>query len=107
MEPLKAVGWSGEKINKIDEECGKIIQKHKTASGFKSAVDSTLALALFKSSWEPVTSMDIFKELCGGFATVTMTTAVVESNFSLLGMIKCDYRTSLSALSLEVCLHAM
>ena len=44
---------------------------------------------------------DILRDFCGGIATIFLNTATVESDFSVLGWEKNEYRQSLTDLSLE------
>ena len=48
---------------------------------------------------------EILRDFCGGIATVFANTVSVESDFSILGWEKDQYRLSLTDLSLEGILH--
>jgi len=59
----------------------------------------------FENGWKIVSDetrkFDILREFCGGIATVFPNTGTVESDFSVLGWEKDEYRQSLTDLSLE------
>ena len=56
----------------------------------------------FKAGWTIVDGkFSALRDFCGGIATVFANTASVESDFSILGWEKDEYRLSLTDLSLE------
>ena len=57
----------------------------------------------FEIGWSIVEGkkFDVLRDFCGGIATVFPNTATVESDFSILGGEKDEYRKSLTDLSLE------
>ena len=73
----------------------------------KSALDqcealSSKGLMSFEASWAIVQGrFDILLDFCRGIATVPANTATVESDFSVLGWEKDEYRKYLSDLALE------
>ncbi len=69
---------------------------------FKLSIDQCDGNTSFQAGWQLV--KDQYKSLrdfCGGIATVFANTATVESDFSILGSEKDEYRMSLTDLSLE------
>lgn len=72
-----------------------------------AAAESTLTSAYFMSSWEPMATLEILKNICAGLATVKLTATVVKSYFPLQRMIEQNYRTSISWISPVGCLQAL
>ena len=57
---------------------------------------------MFKAGWAIVDGkFSMLRDLCGGIATAFANTVSVESDFSILGWEKDEYRLSLTDLSLE------
>ena len=74
----------------------------------KSAIDAYAHVDIksFEMAWEVVDGwFEILHDFCGGIATVFANTASVESDFSILGWERDEYRLSMTDLSLEEVLH--
>ncbi|ETN11247.1 hypothetical protein F442_05618 [Phytophthora nicotianae P10297] len=60
----------------------------------------------FKKCWDDIyTRFPALANFCSGIASAFPNTATVESDFSMIGVLKNDYRTSLTDFSLEGILH--
>ena len=74
----------------------------------KSAIDAYTRVDIksFEMAWEVVDGwFEILRDFCGGIAAVFANTASVESDFSILGWERDEYRLSMTDLSLEGVLH--
>lgn len=100
---LTSAGWSQTKIEGIESEHRDFLRAYRDEQGFKSAVDSkALATADYDELWECCADrFPLLQEFCGGLAVVFPNTATVESDFSVIGWEKDDYRKSLGDFSLE------
>ena|SRR5437773_12384954 len=73
----------------------------------RSVLDKCDNNTSFELGWSIVSNevqvrkFDILRDFCGGIATIFLNTATVESDFSVLGWEKNEYRQSLTDLSLE------
>ena len=76
----------------------------------KSALDSESSVHSFEADWALVEGfgleVQVLRDFCGGIATVPANTATVESDFSILGWEKDEYRKCLSDLALEGIMHS-
>ena len=60
----------------------------------------------FDTAWAVVKGwFEILRDFCGGIAAVFANTMSVESDFSILGLERDEYRLSMTDLSLEGVLH--
>ena len=71
----------------------------------RKALDSCNDQISFEDGWKIVSDetrkFDILRDFCGGIATIFHNTGTVESDFSVLGWKKDEYRQSLMDISLE------
>ena len=83
-------------------------EKYQSDRGFRSIVDNTKdRTATFYANWNSFQpSFPKLVQFCGGLASVFPGTSTVESDFSVIGWEKDEYRFNLTDLSLEGILHA-
>ena len=99
--------WDEETIGKIEDQHRQLCLAYRQEDALKSALNqcealSSKGLMSFEASWAIVQGrFDILRDFCGGIATVPANTATVESDFSVLGWEKDEYRKCLSDLALE------
>ena len=93
-------------INHIADNLTHLQPAYREETVFKAAVNASASFMDFPRCWE-VTSGQFtdLRRFSGGLATTFPNTATVESDFSVLGWEKDDYRTALTNLSLESILH--
>jgi hypothetical protein len=105
---LIATGWTNVCIEQIERDHRDLLRAFKCEPQFASAINRcSSAQTCFEKGWAPANGR--FEELrafCGGLATVFPNTAPVESDFSLIGWEKNDYRQGLTDFSLEGILQA-
>ena len=94
-------------MDELMEEFKSFEDKFKYDAGFKATVDLTNnRTATFENNWKIFnSSFPKLVEFCGGLASVFAGTSTVESDFSIIGFEKDDYRHNLTDLSLEGILH--
>ena len=101
------VTFSAEYIDDLEHEFIDFERRYHTDGGFKELVQNTSKCESFGEAWgwlyEKYPRLATFS---GGFATTFPGTSTVESDFSVIGWEKDEYRTLLSDLSLEGILHA-
>jgi hypothetical protein len=100
--PQLRLAWTEDQIAQIERdhrELREIYQRdHLLQSRLKECDHNTT----FKAGWAIVDGkFSVLRDFCGGIATVFANTASVESDFSILGWEKDEYRLSLTDLSLE------
>src|SRR5437763_16733195 len=94
--------WIEELIINIEHQHSKLVLAYQNDSALKSALDKCDHDTSFQAAWVIVEGrFDTLRDFCGGIATVFANTASVESDFSVLGWEKDEYRMSLTDLSLE------
>jgi hypothetical protein len=98
---------SSIEIHQIGKDFVDLLRAYREEKCFNRAVDDcTDSMTDFSAGWK-VTN-DRFRELrrfCGDFASAFPNTATVESDFSVIGWEKDDFRKSLTDFSLEGILH--
>ena len=102
LHQLRSSGWTDENIEQIERDHRALCLAYKVNLMFKLSIDRCDGNTSFQAGWQLV--KDQYKSLrdfCGGIATVFANTATVESDFSILGWEKDEYRMSLTDLSLE------
>ena len=100
--------WGEESIVGIESDHRKLIIAYRNEPVLRSAIDAYARVDIksFDTAWQVVQGwFEILRDFCGGIATVFANTASVESDFSILGWEKDQYRLSLTDLSLEGILH--
>jgi hypothetical protein len=103
--------WDEERITQIEEQHRQLRKAYKRDSVLKLAFDNceTSGVAIsFEEGWDLLQGLNfnVLRDFCGGIATVPANTATVESDFSVLGWEKDEYRKCLSDLSLEGVMHS-
>jgi hypothetical protein len=82
-------------------------RKYHSDEGFKCLVQATKQHKSFDDTWSWLYQQyPLLVAFCGGIGSTFPGTSTVESDFSIVGWEKDDYRTALSNLSLEGILHA-
>ena len=100
--------WGEESIVGIESDHRKLVIAYRNEPALRSAIDAYARVDIksFDTAWQVVQGrFEILRDFCGGIATVFANTASVESDFSILGWEKDQYRLSLTDLSLEDILH--
>jgi len=89
----------------IQEEHRELISAYRSEEPLRDAINSSTSTDSFIDGWKCIGSgrFEKLKEFCGGLRTVFPGTATVESDFSI---VKNDYRTALTDLSLEGIMHS-
>lgn len=99
-----------ERVHEIGREFVQLCRDYREEEHFKRALDTCNdAETDFFTGWKAGYAGKFFPNLarfCGDLATVFPNTATVESDFSILGWEKDDYRTSLTDFSLEGIFHS-
>ena len=100
--------WSKESIIAIEHEHRELILAYHSESALRSTIDAYACINIesFDTAWKVVEGrFEILHDFCGGIASVFANTASVESDFSILGWERDEYRLSMTDLSLEGVLH--
>ena len=105
--------WDEETIAQIEEQHRLLYLAYRRDTTVKSALDNLGNDGItvsFEVSWALVGELGldvhVLRDFCGGIATVPANTATVESDFSILGWEKDEYRKCLSDLALEGIMHS-
>ena len=97
--------WSAEAIATLELQHQSLLLKYQHDNILKSALERCDNNTSFEKSWlivnKGIQRFDILRDFCGGIATLFPNTATVESDFSVLGWERDEYRLSLTDLSLE------
>ena len=94
--------WGMNQIADLETEFRELCLKYQSNPVFTKAIDACDSNTSFQQAWSIVEGQfDVIRNFCGGIATVFANTATVESDFSILGWEKDEYRMSLTDLSLE------
>jgi hypothetical protein len=94
-------------INALEKEHRSLRDRYIRDPLLKDMLDSMKDTIGYRDAWEPLQSQ--FPNLCefsSGLATIYPGTARVESDFSILGWEKDEYRSALMNFSLEGIMHA-
>ena len=93
---------SEQSIADIEVEHKKLVFAYQNEPIFKSKLDKCDHNTSFKVAWKIVEGrFNTLRDFCGGIVTIFANTATVESDFSILGWKKDEYRMSLTDLLLE------
>ena len=102
--------WDEATIAQIEEQHQLLRVAYDRDATIKSALDSESSVHSFEADWALVEGfgleVQVLRDFCGGIATVPANTATVESDFSILGWEKDEYRKCLSDLALEGIMHS-
>jgi len=93
-----------ELVDKLELQHCQLLFAYQHEPSLKSALNGCDGNTSFESGWsivEGASRFNVLKDFCGGIATIFPNTATVESDFSVLGWEKDEYRKSLTDLSLE------
>lgn len=94
--------WSEQAIADIEDQHKKLVLAYQNEPILQSKLDDCNHNTSFEVAWRIVEGrFDILRDFCGGIATIFANTVTVESDFSILGWEKDEYRMSLTDLSLE------
>ena len=115
MSYFKFSNIACEQVERLEHSFGRSYvkyqafeEKYKYDPGFKSVVDNTNNQTnSFQDNWiafQP--SCPNLVKCCGGLASPFSGTSPVESDFSIIGWEKDEYRLNLTDLSLEGVLHS-
>ena len=93
--------------DQVERESEKFFSKYLHDKTFKQLVDNTDEAKTFEEAWGGFyKEFLMLVQFSGGMASIFPGTSTVESDFSIIGWEKDEYRTQLSNLSLEGILHA-
>ncbi len=101
--------WTKIDIAKIEAELRQLKHAASVESHVTAALESCDHRTSFDEAWAVCDVSTRFPNLCnfcGGLASIFPNTATVESDFSVLGWEKDEYRTSLTDFSLEGIIHS-
>ena len=91
--------------NRVSEKgkAGRALVPDSRNNNSEVTLDKCDNTASFETGWSIVKAkkFDVLRDFCGAIASVFPNTATVESDFSVLGWEKDEYRQSLTDLSLE------
>jgi hypothetical protein len=100
--PQLKKSWSDEQIAQIERDHRELRDTYHRDPLLQSAFANCDYKTTFRAGWNIVQGrFDALRDFCGGIATVFANTASVESDFSILGWEKDEYRLSLTDLALE------
>ena len=93
-------------IRKLEFQHHKLLLLYQHNTVLQSEIDKCNHTTSFQSGWTIVEQLHsseftVFRDFCGGIASVFSNTATVESDFSILDWEADEYRISLTNLSLE------
>lgn len=93
--------------DQVEAESEIFFNKYMHDKTFKQLVDNTDEAKTFDEAWGGFhKEFPMLVQFSGGMASIFPGTSTVESDFSIIGWEKDEYRTQLSNLSLEGILHA-
>ena len=94
--------WSEQDLVDLELEFKAFKDRLNVETGFKDQVEAMPDTISFDDAWESVgTTYPLMCTFFGGLASVFPGTSTVESDFSIIGFEKDDYRRSLTNFSLE------
>jgi len=101
LEQLRLT-WTEERIAQIERDHRELREMYQRNHLLQSRLKECDHNTTFKAGWALVDGQfSALRDFCGGIATVFANTASVESDFSILGWERDEYRLSLTDLSLE------
>jgi hypothetical protein len=93
---------SEEEIICLEDEFKAFKDQTYSEPGFRQQIEAMADSISFDDAWKPISARyPLLCMLCGGLATVFPGTSTVESDFSVIGFEKDEYRQSMTNLSLE------
>ena len=91
-----------EGLDELEDEFRELVSMYRKNQTMKEALDACSSTTSFEGGWGILgTQFQKLKRLCGRFASVFPGTSTVESDFSVIGWEKNEYRTALTDFSLE------
>jgi hypothetical protein len=94
--------WTEDKIAQIERDHRELREEYQQDYLLQSAFEKCDHKTTFKAGWANIDGKyPALREFCGGVVMVFANTASVESDFSILGWERDEYRLSLTDLSLE------
>jgi len=94
--------WSKQLFEKVETEQSELRNAYLRDIAFKAELDKCDRCTSFATAWRKVGDrFECLRDFSGTLATIFPNTASVESDFSILGWEKDEYRTSLTDISLE------
>ena len=97
--------WSDEDITKLDTQHSDFLFAYRHEPMLRNALERCDGQVSFEDCWKIVSDetgkFNILRDFCGGIATIFPNTGTVESDFSIPGWERDEYRQSLTDLSLE------
>ncbi|KAI9908607.1 hypothetical protein PsorP6_016339 [Peronosclerospora sorghi] len=105
---LQRAGWTQVQIDQVEQDHRDLLSAYRGEPVFKNALDNCSdANTGFNDDWGLcIGRFDYLRDFLGGLDPMLPNTATVESDFSLIGYEKDEYRNSLTDFSLEGILHA-
>lgn len=102
-----AISFTEKEIDSIEVQFKVFLRKYHNDEVFKGLIENTSKCETFAAAWSWLyKEYPLLVTFAGGLATTFPGTSTVESDFSVLGWEKDEYRTMLSDLSLEGILQA-
>ena len=99
--------YTEDYIDSLEQEFIEFERRYHTDDGFQELVQNTSKCESFGEAWSWLyAKYPRLVTYSGGLATTFPGTSTVESDFSVIGWEKDEYRTMLSDLSLKGILHA-
>jgi hypothetical protein len=100
--PQLRLTWTEDKVAQIERDHRELREEYQQDCLLQSAFKKCDHKTTFKAGWAIIDGKySALRDFCGGIATAFANTASVESDFSILGWEKDEYRLSLTDLSLE------
>lgn len=101
--------WDEETIDGIEREHRELVLAYRNEPALKSAIDAyaiQVDIKSFETAWTVMKGrFEILRDFCGGIAALFPNTASVESDFSVLGWEKNEYKSMMTDLAVEGVLH--
>ena len=99
--------WGEEAVDTLERQHQYLLIEYQRDTTLQSAFDNCDGHTSFETGWSIVDTkkFNVLRDFCGGMASIFPNTATVESDFSILGWEKDEYRKSLTDLSLEGIIH--
>jgi hypothetical protein len=99
--------WGEEAVDTLERQHQYLLIEYQRDTTLQSALDNCNGHTSFETGWSIVDTkkFNVLRDFCGGMASIFPNTATVESDFSILGWEKDEYRKSLTDLSLEGIIH--
>ena len=92
--------WGEEAVDTLERQHQYLLIEYQRDTTLQSALDNCDGHTSFETGWSIVDTkkFNVLRDFCGGMASIFPNTATVESDFSILGWEKDEYRKSLTDL---------